>query len=94
MRLFRRKRVFVDVRIQGALLLRVVIYWFCSLLTVGLLLIYWKVVIGAPAPLRLDTLWTEYGSVVMASLFMLPAFLLDTVMMSNRFVGPFYRMRR
>jgi hypothetical protein len=94
MRLFRRKRAFVDARIQGALLLRIVAYWFCCLLAAGVLLIYWKIITGSPEPFRLDTLWQEHRSVVLASLIMLPIFLVDTVIVSNRFSGPFYRIRR
>jgi hypothetical protein len=97
-RLFQRKRMFVDAKVQGALLLRIVIYWLVGLLVVSQLLIYWKILSSPPRPfldyLRLDSLWEEHGAVVLASLVMLPIFLVDALVMSNRFAGPSYRIRR
>jgi hypothetical protein len=94
MRLFQRKRVFVDFRVQGALLLRIVFYWFCGLFVASLFLVYLKIISGAADPLRFDLLWEEHRSVVLASLMILPAILYDMAVMSNRFVGPLYRIRR
>jgi hypothetical protein len=97
-RLFRRKRVFVDRRVQGALLLRIVLYWFVSLVAFVQLLFCWKIATGPAGPswddFRLDLLWEEHASLVLASVTMLPFILLDALMMSNRFAGPFHRIRR
>lgn len=97
-RLLQRKQMFVDAKVQGALLLRVVIYWLVGLLVVSQLLIYWKILASPPRPfleyLSLESLWEEHGAVILASLVMLPIFLVDALVMSNRFAGPSYRIRR
>jgi hypothetical protein len=97
MRLFRRKRLFIDARVQSALLMRIVVYWFLNLLTVSLLLICWQIIDGPAVPLgeRFDLghLWHEHASVLLALLMTLPIILLDSVILSHRFVGPFFRIR-
>ena len=44
-----RKRFFVDYRVQGALIVRVVLYWLMCLLTMMLLLLGWDMITG-PEP--------------------------------------------
>ncbi|MBI3839635.1 MAG: hypothetical protein HY288_17070 [Planctomycetia bacterium] len=96
-RLFQRKKVFVDPRVQGAMLLRLVIYWVFGLLAIAQILLFWQIITSPPAPFldqfRFDILWAKHGSVVIASLIMLPIFLVDTVVVTNRFAGPLYRLR-
>ena len=95
---FQRKRLFVDASVQGALLLRIVVYWFLSLLTVSLLLICLEIVNGKVVPMgdnfNFSILWEEHLSVVLALLLILPMLLLDSLVLSNRFAGPFHRIRR
>jgi hypothetical protein len=90
--------MFVDARVQGALLLRVVVYWFLALLVVSQLLICWHLISGSTRPFvefyRFDQLWQDHASVLLAAFMLLPVILLDTVLLSNRFVGPFHRIRR
>jgi hypothetical protein len=97
-RRFQRKRLFVDASVQGALLLRIVVYWFLSLLTVSLLLIFLEIVNGKAVPMgdhfNFSILWEEHVSVLVALLLILPMLLLDSLVLSNRFAGPFHRIRR
>jgi hypothetical protein len=89
--------MFVDARVQGVMLRRLVIYWLLGLLAMTQILLCWRIITGPPAPFfdyfRFDILWTEHAPVVIASLIMLPFFLIDTVIVTNRFCGPFYRLR-
>jgi len=79
-------------------MLRVTVYWLLAILTVSQLLILWKIITGPPTPIsnyyRFDVLWKEYAPVLLVLLMMLAVFLADTAMLSNRFVGPFLRIRR
>jgi hypothetical protein len=98
MRLTPRKRLFVDPKVQGALMFRVVMYWWLCISTIALLLLAWNI-INAPdgtflSFFRFDLLWNQYGAVMVAAIVLLPIMLLDVLQISNRFVGPLFRMRR
>jgi hypothetical protein len=93
---FRRKRLFVDPRVQGALVVRVVVYWFLCLLTVTLMLLCWRILTG-PARMfytHFDDMWFFYGPAAVASLLLLPVVVMDVLRLSNRFAGPMLRLRR
>ncbi len=97
MRLIPRNRVFVNARMQGALLLRVAAYWFFSLVAISLVILCWDIAQGPWGPFfdpaRFGSLWNQYGCVIIASLFILPVVLTDTVLTSNRIAGPLVRVR-
>jgi hypothetical protein len=91
-----RKRLFVDAKVQGALIKRVLIYWFLCLATLALLILCWRTIFG-PARmfyLHFDDLWFHYGPAAIGSLALLPLVVYDIVRLSNRFVGPLVRLRR
>ena len=79
------------------MLMRIVVYWLLNLLTVSLLLIYLQIIDGPAVSLAehfdLGLLWRQHTSVLLALLMTLPFILLDTVILSHRFVGPFFRIR-
>ena len=91
-----RKRFFVDYRVQGALVVRVVLYWLTCLLTVMLLLFGWRMATGPIRPLnsQLRELWTLFKPVAVASLLLLPVVIFDLLRVSNRFAGPMFRLRK
>jgi hypothetical protein len=91
-----RKRFFVDYRVQGALVVRVVLYWLTCLLTVMLLLFGWRMAAGPVRPLnsQLRELWTLFEPVAVASLLLLPVVIFDLLRVSNRFAGPMFRLRK
>lgn len=91
-----RKHIFIDAKVQGALVLRVAIYWVFCLLAVSLMLLGWRILTG-PARMfytHFDDMWFFYGSALVASLLLLPLVLVDIVRLSNRFAGPLVRLRR
>jgi hypothetical protein len=91
-----RRKLFVDPKVQGALVIRAVGYWFFCLLTMSLALVLWRLWTG-PARLfyeQFDELWQWYGPAAVASLLVLPLVVIDVVRLSNRFAGPLYRLRR
>ncbi len=97
MRLTSRKQILVDRKVQGALVLRSVIYWCFGVFALSLIVLCWSAIAGPPGPVfspaRFEQLWEQYGIVAVASLFMLPIVLIDVVVLSNRFTGPLNRMR-
>jgi hypothetical protein len=92
----KRKQLFIDPKVQGALLLRAIMYWLCCLVTVTVSLLVWRIVTG-PARLfytHFDDMWFQYAPAVIATFLLLPLVVIDTVRLSNRFAGPLYRLRR
>ncbi|MGO9111313.1 MAG: hypothetical protein ACLP9L_18965 [Thermoguttaceae bacterium] len=91
-----RKQFCTDFRVQGALIVRVVLYWLMCLLTMMLLLLGWDMITGPARPLNahLAALWALYGPAATASLLLLPPVVFDLLRLSNRFAGPMFRLRR
>jgi hypothetical protein len=96
MRSNKRKREFIDSRVQGALVLQVLRQWVLFFLATFILLLGIEYMFGEPGwTIRehISALWERCGLVYLAILVMLPAFLRDTVKLSHRFVGPVVRVR-
>jgi hypothetical protein len=91
-----RKHLFVDRKVQGALIARVVMYWVACLITIFLMLLCWDIVAGPTRMfyMHFDHIWFFYGPAAIASLLLLPLVIVDIVRVSNRFVGPLLRLRR
>jgi len=91
-----RKQLFVDPKVQGTLVGRVVLYWLICIITIALMLLCWQIVTG-PARMfytHFNDLWFFYGSAMVASLLLLPLVVVDVIRVSNRFAGPLVRLRR
>ena len=91
-----RRHFLTDCRVQGALIVRVVLYWLMCLLAMTFLLLGWTMVTEPSRPLNahLAALWTLYGPAAVASLLLLPLVTFDLLRLSNRFAGPMFRLRR
>lgn len=92
----KRKQLFVDSKVQGALAARVVLYWGASLATMALMLLCFRIITG-PARLfyeHFDEMWFQYGPALAGSIIILPLLVIDVVRLSNRFAGPLVRLRR
>jgi hypothetical protein len=90
-----RKRLFVEPKVQGALVARVLLYWFVCLITVALMILCWNVV-RTPRMFYtfFDDMWFRYAPALLASFALLPMVIIDIVRLSNRFAGPLLRLRR
>jgi hypothetical protein len=91
-----RKRSFVDMAVQGGLVVRVLLYWIVYLFNIVLMLIFWRIATSATRGFnpQLDEMWVDYGPVLMAAILVLPIVIVDLIHFSNRFVGPCLRLRR
>ncbi len=92
-----RKQNYVDSHVQGALLRRICSHWLVFFFVSAFAIILLQTLLGDPSKtiaqrLRLETGEFMFMAIVMISLF--PAFMLDTIRFSNRFVGPIGRVRR
>ena len=88
-----RKRLLVDYRVQGALIARVLLYWVLCLVGVQIIRV---ILCGVSLILNLslsDT-WNLWISELLASLLFIPLVVCDLLRVTNRFVGPMYRLRR
>jgi len=91
-----RKRLYVDPKVQGALAVRVVLYWGVCVIAIALMLLCWRIVTG-PARMyytHFGDLWFFYGPAAVASFLLLPLVVIDILRLSNRFAGPLVRLRR
>ena len=91
-----RHFVFVDPKVQGALVIRVALYWLLCLVTMALMLLCWRI-LTEPIELfftHFRQLWLFFGPAAIASFLLLPLVLLDVIRLSNRFTGPVVRLRR
>lgn len=93
---FVRKQLFVDPKVQGTLVFRVIVYWIVCVVTIAVMLLCWRMLTG-PARMpftHLDDMWFHFGPALVASFILLPLIVYDIVKTSNRFTGPLLRLRR
>lgn len=91
-----RKKTFVDPKVQGALVRRLVIHWLAFLLVASLVTFCLQILSN---PFRsfaehAQQLWWTHGPFLVVMVFLLPVFVLDTIKLSHRFAGPIYRLRQ
>ncbi|MBN2291911.1 MAG: hypothetical protein JXM70_05765 [Pirellulales bacterium] len=93
---FVRKQIFVDPKVQGSLIFRVIAYWTVCVLTISIMLLCWRMLTGPARPplTHLDDMWFKFGPALIASFILLPLVIYDIVKISNRFTGPLLRLRR
>ncbi|MGI9518351.1 MAG: hypothetical protein ACR2NP_14950 [Pirellulaceae bacterium] len=90
----KRKRVSADLRLQGALCLRVAIYWIVCQVVFGIaVLAFFTLQESNPGSTPL-TPWSLITPALVISGLVLPLALLDLLVFSNRFAGPALRIRK
>jgi hypothetical protein len=91
-----RKKTYVDPKIQGALVRRILIHW-VAFLGAAYAVTFCVQLLAAPfRPIgeHLQHLWWTQGPFLLVFVLLLPVFILDTIRLSHRFVGPVYRLRQ
>ena len=93
----RRRRLLVDIEIQGAILTRVAVYWAFCVLFIMTPIVVIKVLsqfgTGVSLLAILGEVWQEYWLSFAFALLLLPMALLDALKLSHGFVGPMIRLR-
>src|SRR5262245_61042047 len=87
---FRRRIYFIDAKVQGALMVRVVVYWVYCLFTISLLLIWWNLFSGSSREFMdvLADVYKRFAPAAAASILIVPLVVMDVLRFSNRFAGP------
>lgn len=91
-----RKQLLIDRNVQGTVARRFLLYWGFCLLTMTLLLFFWRLFFGPPQRAGLTMLqvlreglpWAAAGAAL------LPLVACDLLRLTNRFAGPIFRLRR
>jgi hypothetical protein len=92
----KRARLWVDPEVQGALILRVLVYWLACMIfvTLPLALIYAFANPGKYLHEHYLNLLLRHWPVLAALTAMIPFIIYDTIRFSHRFAGPISRLRR
>ena len=93
----KRKQNFVDSSVQGGLIRRILFHWVMFFAVTTCAVLSLKTLLGDPSePLgvRLQQELGEFSLLAIIFVAIFPAFMLDTIRFSNRFVGPVARLRR
>jgi hypothetical protein len=93
----RRNKRFIDFEVQSNLVIRLCCHWMVYVLAVSIAMLFWlRLVEGVTDSwsATFERFWFAIAPVLLVSLCLLPAFILDAVKLSNRFSGPIFRLRR
>lgn len=91
----KRRQLFIDEAVQGAILYRIIVYWIFWLATVLVLMLCWVAskTDGQPfCQLFADRLVPNLPA-LLTMIIVLPLVLVDAIRLSNRFVGPIYKLQ-
>jgi hypothetical protein len=93
----KRRQMFVDWRVQGALVLQAFMQWCMYLLASFTLVTLWYAFstgMNGGFVECVRAVWIRFAPVFCALLLLLPYAIWDTVQTSHRFVGPIHRLRK
>ncbi len=91
-----RQKVWIDTRVQGVLIGRIVLYWVSAMLYVSLgsaCFQYYQHPTWTLAK-HFENLFTQFWPWLPSAILCLPLIIFDIVRLSNLFVGPIYRLRQ
>lgn len=92
-----RRQHWVDSKVQGTLVRRILFHW-CAFFVVTLMCVSaMQLLLGDPNKTVVERMSSPGSSLTLIGVIMMalfPAFALDTIRFSNRFVGPIARLRR
>jgi hypothetical protein len=91
-----RKKTFVDPKVQGALVRRLVFHWLAFFIVAGIVAFCLQVLTDPFTTIseHVQNTWKTHGPFLLVLFFMLPVFIIDTIKLSHRFAGPIYRLRQ
>jgi len=93
----KRRQNFIDSTVQGQLVRRVLFHWTAFFVVLMMTVVFMQMLMGAPEKSITERITEPFREYLMLGLIMvslLPAFMLDTIRFSNRFVGPVARLRK
>jgi len=92
----RRTKHFIDPTVQGSLARRIIWHWLAFLLVSFVVSFILQVLTDPFRSLtaHLHDMWWTHGPFLLVVVFLLPAYVVDTIKVSNRFAGPIFSLRR
>lgn len=90
-----RNKTFIDAKVQGALVRRLVFHWLAFIGVASLVAFCLQVLANPFRTLEehVQQVWWTHGPFLLVLFFLLPVFVVDTIKLSHRFAGPIYRLR-
>jgi hypothetical protein len=92
-----RKRMFVDGKVQGAIIRRILLHWLVACVVMFMYLLALEMLAsGMNGSLsgHLKAMWQRYAPLLVAVVTLFPVFAYDTVRISHRFAGPMVSLKR
>jgi len=91
-----RNKTYVDPKVQGALVRRLIIHWLVFMGVASAIAFCLQVLTNPfeSVSQHFQNLWWTHGPFLLVMVFLLPVFVLDTIRLSHRFAGPIYRLRQ
>jgi len=92
----KRKQTYIDAAVQGQLVRRILLHWLVFCLVIILVAVFALMALGDVEKTITERVSQSFGQLMLLGIVMislLPAFMLDTIRFSNRFVGPIARLR-
>jgi hypothetical protein len=92
----KNRRLWVNRRLQGTLAVRLLIHWTAFIVVAFSLMFTYHFLADPlqPARVHLQRVFAAHFHFLAVALVMLPAFIYDSLQISNRFAGPIVRVRR
>jgi hypothetical protein len=96
MAISKRRQKFVDAKVQGALARRIIFHWLVFMVVAFGVSLFLQLLSDPFRPVveNVRIMWMTQGPLMLAMVFLLPVFVLDTVKLSHRFAGPVISLRR
>lgn len=91
-----RKKTFVDSEVQGALVRRILLHWMAFFVVAAGCALVLQLCLDPFRPLGqlVRDAWWTHGPFLLILALLLPVFVVDTIKLSNRFVGPILRLQQ
>jgi hypothetical protein len=92
-----RSKLVIEPAIQYSLVRQLIVQWTVHIVSAVALLTLLQVLLGGlfrPWRYHFDRIWPLAASLVITLLFLAPTFILNSLKLSNRFVGPIHRLRQ
>lgn len=92
----KRRKLFVDTKVQGSLIRQLIIHWSLAYLLIFLYAFTMQSFSnGFALSLKENVvaLWQQYGLLALVMVVISPVFIYDSIKLSNRFVGPMISFR-
>ena len=93
----KRKKLFIDPVVQGAIIRRIMLHWVLSIGTIFFFLFVMEMLLNGlhlSFGTHMANIWQQYGLLIVCLFCLMPVFAYDSIKLSHRFAGPMISFRR